>query len=138
MEIYTFILLFVGMVFSSVIGYKVVSAKTRPKRKDIAQSELNSVYEGTIRELKARVNSQRQRIYSMESGADRKIASMDGDGDVDEIESLYNEFVPKSIQGIIPFSVAKQYVEDHPDVVKKVVGKFKKEGVPAGISGDAL
>lgn len=135
MDIYLFILLSMGMILGASVGFRAVSAKIRPKPKDNAQKELNNVYEGTIKELKARVNSQRQRIYHMESGAGAAVAKMDnGEGvEVDAIRGIYDEYVPDAIKHLVPFEAAQEWVEKNPDKIKgmieKVKGKFKKEGI---------
>lgn len=130
MEFDVLMLAISGMAIFYLLANKALNAKRGTKKVVRANDELQSVYEHTIKELKSRVMGYSQRIRYLEKGAGVAVGKLNGEGEVgvDEIEQLYDEYVPAAIKAMIPFDVAKEYVEKHPDVIKKVVGKFKKEG----------
>ena len=128
---YTLIMLLSVLTVIYLLGNKALSSKTKSNPRDKSYEEAMKIKSETIEDLKSRLRTATQRIYNMSNGAKKDVGKLPEDAEdmVDsEIAELYDKYVPAGIKDLVPFEAAKDWLEKNPDEIKKVVGRFKKEG----------
>lgn len=131
-DVYTLSMVLSVLIVIYLLGNKALSSKMGSNPRDTAYKDALKIKSDSQKELQTRINALNQKVYHLTKGASKEISELANGKEenmVDaEIEELYNKYVPAGLKDLVPFEAARDWLEKNPEEIKKVVGRFKKEG----------